>query len=101
MESPVTPEVATKKEAPAPKPASLKSFLLASKPDSVIPAHVSIMCLILTAPNQKAEFFINKCGLHDGAAVRRALKNLQMIGWVAKDGENQYRAVLDKLPKGE
>jgi|GEM_PF-3831790 hypothetical protein len=81
---------------------ALENFILAPKPDWVIPAHVSIMCIIIALPNQKADFFLRgRCGLHHREAISRALKNLLIAGWITKNENDQYTAVLDKLPKGE
>lgn len=82
--------------------AALENFILSPKPDWVIPAHVSIMCIIIALPNQKADFFLRgRCGLHDRAAIQRSLKNLLIAGWITKNEKDEYSAVFDKLPKGE
>jgi hypothetical protein len=80
---------------------TLTDFLLAPKPDWVIPAHVSIMSIIIAKPGQRQDFFLQgKCGLHHREAISRALKNLLIAGWITKDENDCYTAVLDKLPKG-
>ena len=80
---------------------ALESFLLAAKPDKFIPTHVAILSIMLVSPGQKADFFLGKCGLKDGAAIKRALSNLVFADMVSKDENDCYTAVLDKLPKGE
>jgi hypothetical protein len=80
----------------------LTQFLLAMKPDWVIPAHVSIMSIIIAKPGQRQDFFLRgRCGLHHREAISRALKNLSIAGWITKNENDEYSAVLDKLPKGQ
>jgi hypothetical protein len=86
----------------------LREFLLAPKPDWMLPVDVSVMAnliLLNGADYVGHEVIAARSGVADSKAILRSLGRLSAAGWIRKFktplGKIQYTIETSRIPKGK